>query len=85
MSHHSQQPPNDELRRMFGLGPTGQFPEGKLSEHDEGEIKIAVGHDKGKVIIDFGAKVTWLGFTPDQAEDIADALLKHANAVRAGE
>lgn len=80
MAHHSQEPMNKEL----GLGPTGQFPEGKLHQSDEGEIKLAIGHKEGKVVIDFGSQVTWIGFTPNQAEEIAALILKHADAARIG-
>ena len=36
------------------LGPTGRFPDGKLTSNDEGEIAFAVGVLKGKVIVNFG-------------------------------
>jgi len=83
MSNHSQEglPQDfmDEMKRAMGLGPTGKFPEGKLTETDEGEIKIAIGNKNGKVIIDFGSPVTWIGFTPEQAEEIANILKKNAD------
>lgn len=58
------------------IGPTGNFPEGKLTEHDEGEIAMAVYRKDGKVIIDFGSKVTWLGMNPNQAIELGNALIK---------
>lgn len=93
MAHHGKHPfemknsesLNEAYKKVLaiqsdslGLGPTGKFPEGKLAEHDEGEIKIAVSHHKGKVVIDFGGPVAFIGFTPDQAVDIADLITKHA-------
>lgn len=47
----------------LGLGATGQFPGGKVSPHDEGELKLAVAADLEKkvVMIHFGKSVTWLG------------------------
>ena len=83
MSHHGSP---DYMRRLIEEatgerpGPTGQFPRGKLQADDDGEIKIGIAADpkKGVVIIDFGAPVTWIGFTADQAIDIAEML--HAKA-----
>ena len=84
MSNHSQVPPDpDFLKRMgFKLGATGRFPEGKLTEHDEGEIQFAIAHKDGKVLIQFGKPVAWLGMTPGQAKDLAESLTKHAQAAR---
>lgn len=65
------------------LGATGQFPEGKLNDDDEGEIRIAIGATGGKVVIDFGKPVAWLGFTTQQAREIAASLLEKADALEA--
>lgn len=61
------------------VGPTGKFPEGKLSEEDEGELALSIGcnHENRLVVIDFGKKVTWIGMRPDQAKEFADTILKH--------
>lgn len=66
------------------LGPTGQFPEGKLGDDDEGEIRIAIGNQNGKVVISFGGPVAWIGFTAAQAREIAETLIKHAEYVEHG-
>lgn len=66
------------------LGPTGQFPEGKLNENDEGEIRIAVGHQNGKVVIDFGKPIAWIGFSAGQARELAGAIIQHAEQVEKG-
>ena len=66
------------------LGPTGDFPEGKLNANDEGEIQIAVGHSDGNVVIDFGKPVAWIGVGPDQADQLADVIRTHAKAIREG-
>ncbi len=62
------------------LGPTGRFPLGKLAEEDAGETAMAVGHTKGKVFLNFGKSMSWIGFTPSQARQLAAHLLEHANA-----
>lgn len=61
------------------LGPTGEFPEGKLVSHDEGALTFAVGHQKGKVTIEFGSPVKWFGMTPSQARQLADLLIARAD------
>ncbi|MEI9971099.1 MAG: hypothetical protein WDO73_03045 [Ignavibacteriota bacterium] len=30
------------------LGPTGQFPNGKVNEHDQGELRIAIGAERAR-------------------------------------
>lgn len=64
------------------LGATGKFPEGKLTDMDEGEIAFAVFHKDGKVILDFGTQVTWMGMNPGQAVELGKLLLKHAKKAR---
>lgn len=63
------------------IGKTGAYPDGKLNDDDEGEIRILCTNHKGKVVLDFGTSVVWLGFRPPQARSIAAALLKQAEAV----
>ena len=60
------------------LGATGRFPQGKLHPTDEGEIQFAVGSGKGKVLLDFGKPITWLGLDPAAARQLGQALLDHA-------
>lgn len=66
------------------LGPTGQFPRGKIHDSDEGETRIAVGHKEGNVILDFGKPVVWLGFPPAQALELARTIQQHAHAAQGG-
>ena len=86
MSHHGQPPspfsvdadPDkfDKLREA--LGATGRFPEGKLNKTDEGELRLAVRHEPDKVFVEFGTSVAWIGFSPQQAVDVAQMLIRHA-------
>lgn len=90
MSHHSENPEDiRKLRKMIedvsALGPTQKFPHGKLVPADEGEIRFAVAHAAGKVIIDFGKPTAWLGMQPEQAIALAEAIKRHANAVSGSE
>ena len=66
------------------LGATGQFPEGKLTKHDEGELAFAVFTKDGKVVVDFNTEVTWFGMNPDQAIALAELLVKHAGKIIQG-
>lgn len=87
MAHHSSKPDeemSDFMKDMLQdltpatLGPTGLFPEGKLTQEDEGEIMFSIFGKDGKVVIEFGSQVHWVGMTPPQAAAVAEALLKQA-------
>lgn len=87
MAHHISDPIliSDELKRRFetapdGLGATGRYPEGKLNEHDEGEIAFAVAADlvHKKVLINFGKPVAFLGMTQKQAIELGAMLIAKA-------
>lgn len=60
------------------LGATGEFPDGKIQENDEGQIRVAITQKDGRVVIDFGKQITWIGFTKEEAKGLAELLLKHA-------
>jgi len=62
-------------------GALGDFPEGQLTKTDEGSIQFSIGEKDGKVVLDFGTPVNWVGMNPQQAADLAATLLKHARAV----
>jgi hypothetical protein len=94
MSHHGSDPFDEpeRLRKMEELrktlldttafrGALGDFPEGQLTMMDEGSIQFAIGEKDGKVVLDFGTPVAWIGMTPQQAADFASTLLKRAREV----
>jgi hypothetical protein len=99
MSHHSSNDPffqntparRDLMRQLLNttgfIGATGQFPDGALSPNDEGQIQFATSIIDGRVILDFGKPVSSLGMSPQEACDIAGALVKLARAAarRTGE
>jgi hypothetical protein len=62
------------------FGATGDFPQGKLNDHDEGGLKIGVAYDKldGIVRVEFGKPVAWLGLPPPEAIELGKLLLRHA-------
>ena len=70
----------DERIKKLGqqIGPTRKFPEGKIHKSDEGEIGIGITAQKGKVILEFGTNIHWIGFPPILARDLAKSLEKFA-------
>lgn len=87
MAHHGSDPFDDPekketFKKMLDTtafrGATGEFPEGQLSKSDEGAIQFAVGVKDGKVVLDFGTPVAWVGMNPQQAADLATLLMKRA-------
>ncbi len=70
----------DDLRESFGA--TGEFPKGQLHPTDEGAIRFGIAAHNGKVIMDFGTEVVWLGLDPKDAENVAQSLLEKARQAR---
>ena len=82
---------SDLLRKLLAETPTtgdplkdlqrklqGEFPDGRLNPGDEGALAVMIGHEKGKVVMQFPTPTAWIGFTPEQAMDIAQTLITHA-------
>lgn len=91
MAHHSDRPNSspipDAIRQALKeplIGATGEYPEGRLTPHDEGGIQFAVGVRDGKVCLDFGQPVAWLGMSPTDALQLAESLIKHARDAARG-
>lgn len=88
MAHHYSDPnlvPDGFIKSLKEqLGATGRYPEGKLSKHDEGEIAFAVAADPkhGKVLIDFGKPVAFLGMNADQAIALGEMLIAKAGELK---
>ena len=68
----------------MNIGKTDRFPQGKLSEDDEGELAFRIAADpiKNVIIIDFGTPVKWLGFPNDYAIGLANLILKRAEELK---
>lgn len=79
--HHEEELSDDIKQAMSeqGLGATGRFPAGRLTENDEGELAFQIGTFKGRVVINFGKPVASLGITPQQAREMAGILRRHAD------
>lgn len=61
-------------------GATGMFPDGQLTQNDEGGLRFGLSVLDGKVCVDFATPVRSLGMTPQQACDFASDLIKIARA-----
>lgn len=64
------------------FGSTGNYPMGTLDKGDEGEIVFGVASHRGKVILNFGKPVAWIGMDAGQAVSLAQLLLRHAARCR---
>ena len=53
--------PLDMHQAVDRFGATGEFPKGRVSEDDEGELRFGIRASSGKVIVDFGKQVASLG------------------------
>lgn len=60
------------------VGALGDHPRGKLNADDEGAIQFKVGKESGKVVLDFGTQVQWVGMSPQEAASLASSLMKWA-------
>lgn len=65
--------------RPRGLGPTGNYPAGKLNAEDKGGLMMAVGIENGKIVVHFGTPVQWLGLDAQTARALARALIEKAD------
>jgi hypothetical protein len=69
----------EQVLRENLLGETGEFPDGKLSEDDGGEIAMAIGTHGETIIIKFGKQVSWIGISVDAAVELIAVLQKTIN------
>lgn len=68
-------------KRDSPFGPTGEFPEGKMSADDDGALQVGIALDpEGRVIIEFGTEVKWIALEHPYAVQFAVAILKKAGA-----
>lgn len=60
------------------LGPTGRFPLGKISDSDDGEIRIAIAADPTTktIIFNFGTLVRWIAFPREDAKKLAEVIVQ---------
>lgn len=78
MSHHANDIQQQEEMARVMKDLMGEFPDGRIRDNDMGAVPVAIGHDQGRVTMQFPKNLNWIGFTADQAIDIANALIEHA-------
>lgn len=66
-------------KRLELPGATGEFPEGKLNDADEGEIAVAIYSKDGRLVLNFGKKLSFVALKKDQVIIFAEELIKRAN------
>jgi hypothetical protein len=76
MSHHSSEPNHELSAAMAKL--LGEYPNGRMNADDAGAIAMQVGVESGRVVMRFPKPVSWIGFTGDEAMEIAQTLIAHA-------
>ncbi len=67
-----------EAKRKGPFGPTGDFPRGKLSGDDDGELVIGVTSVDNTIIIRFGTPVEWIGLDKAAALSLAKSIQHYA-------
>lgn len=92
MAHHGRDPFDDSpdaprlnaMREQLlsSLGETGKFPDGKMHKSDEGELAFGVTVANGKIVVEFGKPVAWIGFLPDQAQELGMLLIRRSAEAR---
>lgn len=86
MSEHDRVVPSTEVSQSLAALQDkidGTFPHGKVGPEDQGALAYAVGPTvEGRVVIQFSRPTYWVGFMPDDAENLAALLIKHAKTAR---
>lgn len=72
---------------MCRVGPTGEFPDGKLDDSDKGELTLAVTAMPAEnvVRIDFGTALSWLALPRAEVLQLAHILKEAALKLRGTE
>lgn len=75
--HEAAKTSQEEFQKRFGV-----YPGGAVSENDAGGIALVVAAFNGQVYGHYPHKVLWFGLGPDEAEQLAQLLLKQAAIAR---
>ena len=85
--HHGDYERQSELMKRFQAERDGtaqrEFPQGRLSGDDDGSLTFKIGADpeKGIVAIEYSKPTAWVAMPPQQAIELAQALIKHARSI----
>lgn len=61
------------------IGPTGDYPQGKLNESDEGALNIGLATIDGNVMFNFGKPIVWFAMPLNEAYSFAELIIAKAN------
>jgi len=56
------------------VATVGDFPDGVLDRSDEGSLLLNVTAVKGRVVINFGEQLSWIGMRPKEARELIRAI-----------
>jgi hypothetical protein len=59
-----------------------EFPRGKISDEDEGELEIAMATVKNTVVVKFATPISWMGLDANGAEAFANKMLEQVKGIR---
>jgi len=51
-----------------------KYPDDKISKDDEGALEMAIFIKDGRLIIDFGKELSWIGFAKQDVKNLVDLL-----------
>ena len=63
------------------LGATGQYPDGMIASNDEGGLQFGITVMHERIVIDFGKPIHSIGFTKDEAVNLANYLFEKARTL----
>jgi hypothetical protein len=68
------------MSNKLELEATKEFSQGNLNEHNECDLKMAISihTETGKVIVDFGSPLSWIGMEADDALQLALIIKQRA-------
>ena len=79
------EPISRESSALSSAGPTGEFPDGKLTENDEGGLVMGLAVYKGKIVVNFGKPVASIGLDVENAKQLAKRIDLLASRIRRAE
>jgi len=58
-----------------------KYPDGKLNKSDDGAIRIAVYIENGRVVLNFGTDLSWIGFDKETLKKVIEELQEKYNEI----
>lgn len=51
-----------------------KYPDGKLNSSDDGQLRMAIYTEGGRLIVNFGKELSWIGFDKVTLRNFIDGL-----------